>query len=71
MTYANTLTMQTRPTTSVDGLAVEVIAAEQEARAAFAAVPSYVECQAAAFVTQTAHLTSQQDERTFQTGGFV
>jgi hypothetical protein len=71
MTHTNTLTSETRSTTYVDGLEVEIFATEQEARAAFAAVPSYVECQAAAFVTQTAHLTSQQDERTFQTGGLL
>ena len=71
MTHSGTLALETRPTTNVDGLEVEVFVAEEEARAAFAAVPSYVECQAAAFVTQTAHLTSQPDERTFQTGGFV
>ena len=71
MIHANTLTTEARSTMLIDSLEVEVFATEQEARAAFAAVPSYVECQAAAFVTQTAHLTSQPDERTFQTGGLL
>ena len=45
MTQANTLTSETRPTTSVDGLEVDIFATEQEA-------------QAAAFVAQTAHIAS-------------
>ena len=58
MTQANTLTSETRPTTLVDGLAVEIFATEQEAQAAWNSVPSYVERQAAAFVAQTAHIVS-------------
>jgi hypothetical protein len=61
MTQANTLTSETRPTTSVDGLEVDVFATEEEAQAAFAAVPSYVERQAAAFVAQTAYIASEQE----------
>lgn len=57
----NTLTSETRSTTSVDGLEVEVFATEEEALAAFAAVPSYVLRQAAAFVAQTAHIASEYE----------
>jgi hypothetical protein len=53
MTHSDTLTSETRPTISVDGLEVEVFATEEEAQAAFATVPSYVEQQAAAYVAQT------------------
>ncbi len=61
MTPPNTLTSETRPTISVDGLEVEVFATEEEATLAFAAVPSYVGQQATAFVTQTAHIASEQE----------
>ena len=53
MTHADTLTSETRPTMSVDGLEVEVFLTEEEAQAAFATVPSYVEQQASACVAQT------------------
>ena len=53
MTHCDTLTSETRPTISVDGLEVEVFATEEEAQAAFATVPSYVEQQAAAYVAHT------------------
>jgi len=53
MTHCDTLTSETRPTISVDGLEVEVFATEEEAQAAFATVPSNVEQQAAACVAQT------------------
>jgi hypothetical protein len=53
MTHADTLTSETRPTMIADGLEVEVFATEEEAQAAFATVPSYVEQQAAASVAQT------------------
>ena len=53
MTHADTLTSETRPTISVHGLEVEFFATEEEAQAAFATVPSYVEQQAAACVSQT------------------
>jgi hypothetical protein len=59
MTHSDTLTSETRPTISVDGLEVEVFATEEEAQAAFAAVPSYVEQQAAAFVAATEHIASE------------
>jgi hypothetical protein len=61
MTHIDTLTSETRPTTLVDGLEVEVFATEEEAASAFAAVPSYVEQQVAVFVTQTAHIASEQE----------
>ena len=59
MTPVATLTHGTHPTIIVDGLEVELFATEAEALAAFAAVPSSVEQQAAAFVAQTAHLASR------------
>ena len=59
MTHADTLTSETRPTISVDGLKVEVFATEEEAQAAFAAVPSYVEQQVAASVAATEHFASE------------
>lgn len=49
MTHFASLTTEARSTTIVDGLEVELFATEEEALAAFAAVPSYVEQQAAAF----------------------
>ena len=61
MTHPDMLTTETRPTTNVDGLEVEVFATEQEAASAFAAVPSYVERQAAAFVVATEQIASQQE----------
>jgi hypothetical protein len=51
-----------RPTILDDGLEVEVFATEDEAQAAWNLVPSHVEHQAAAFVAQTAHIPSEQDE---------
>jgi hypothetical protein len=57
----DTLTSETRPTMLVDGLEVEIFATEEEAHAAFDAVPSFVSQQAAAFVTQTAHIASEQE----------
>lgn len=59
MISVDTLTPETRPMQVVDGLEVEVFATEEEAASAFAAVASYVEQQAAAFVTQTAHIASE------------
>ena len=59
MTHADTLTSETRPTISVDGLEVEVFATEEEAALAFETVPSYVEQQVAAFVTATEHFASE------------
>ena len=59
MTYADTLTSDTRPTTSVDGLEVEVFPTEQEAAAAFATVLSPEEQQAAAFVAATEYIASE------------
>jgi exopolyphosphatase/pppGpp-phosphohydrolase len=59
MTHSDTLTSETRPTTSVDGLEVEVLTTEEEAQAAFAAVPSHVEQQAAAFVAATEQIASE------------
>ena len=58
MTHVSTLTSETRPTTLVDGLEVEIFATEEEAHAAFDAVPSYVEQQAAAFVAHTITVAS-------------
>ena len=58
MTQPNTLTSETRPTIIDDGLEVEIFATEHEAASAFAAVPSYVERQAAAFVAQTTPIAS-------------
>jgi len=58
MTPVDTLTHGTRPTSIVDELEVELFATEEEALAAFATVPSYVEQQASAFVAQTARLAS-------------
>ena len=52
MTHSDALTSETRPTMSVDGLEVEVFMTEEEAQAAFATVPSYVEQQASARVAQ-------------------
>jgi hypothetical protein len=59
MTHADTLTSETRPTISVDGLEVEVFATEEEAALAFETVPSYVEQKAAAFVAATEHFASE------------
>ena len=59
MTHADTLTSETRPTISVDGLEVEVFLTEEEAQAAFATVPSHVEQQAAAFVAATKQIASE------------
>jgi hypothetical protein len=59
MTPPNTLTSETRPTISVDGLEVEIFATEEEAASAFAAVPSYVEQQVAAFVAATKQIASE------------
>jgi hypothetical protein len=53
MTHSDTLTSETRPIISVDGLEVEVFTTEEEAQATFATVPSYVEQQAAACAAQT------------------
>ncbi len=58
-THSDTLTSDTRPTTSVDGLAVEVFTTEEEAQVAFTAVPSYVAQQAAAFVAATEQIASE------------
>ena len=63
MIQTDTLTQQTRPTQVVDGLQVESFASEAEARAAFAAVPSYVEQQAAAFAAAPSPLASTGEER--------
>lgn len=52
-------TKEVRPTVLDDGLAVEVFATEDEAQAAWNAVPSYAERQLAAFVAQFAHITSE------------
>ena len=59
MTPPNTLTSETRPTISVDGLEVEIFATEEEAASAFAAVPNYVEQQAAMFVAATKQIASE------------
>lgn len=59
MTHADTLTSETRPTISVDGLEVEVFATEEEAALAFETVPSYVEQQADTFVAATEHFASE------------
>ena len=59
MTHADTLTSDTRPTTSVDGLVVEVFTTEEEAAIAFDTVPSHVEQQAATFVAATGHIASE------------
>jgi hypothetical protein len=59
MTPPNTLTSETRSTISVDGLEVEIFATEEEAASAFAAVPPYVEQQAAAFVAATKQIASE------------
>jgi hypothetical protein len=61
MTQVDTLTSETRPTIIDDGLEVEVFATEHEAASAFAAVPSYVERQAAAFVAATGPIASEQE----------
>ena len=58
MTHADTLTREARPTTTVDGLEVEVFASEEEAHSACNAVPSFVEQQAAAFVAHTTAIAS-------------
>jgi hypothetical protein len=58
MTHSDALTSETRPTTSVDGLVVEVFTTEEEAALAFATVPSHVEQQAAAFVAATKQIAS-------------
>jgi len=55
MTPANTLTHETRPTTLVDGLEVEVFATEEEAVAAWNSVPSYVERQGAIHKSLDSH----------------
>jgi hypothetical protein len=60
MTPSDALTLETRSTMRVDGLEVEVFATEEEARAAFDTVPSYVEQQAAAFVAATGPVVSEQ-----------
>ena len=57
------LTRQTRPMQIVDGLQVEVFTSEEEAVAAFAAVPSYVEQQAAAFAAAPSPLACTGEER--------
>lgn len=57
------LTHEARPMQIVDGLQVEMFASEDEARAAFAVVPSYVEQQAAAFATAPLPLASTGEER--------
>ena len=57
------LTPETRPMQVVDGLQVESFASEEEARAAFAAVPSYVEQQAAAFAAAPSPLARTGEER--------
>ena len=62
MTHADILTRETRPTTLIDGLEVEIFATEEEAASAWNSVPSYGEHQAAAFVAQTAHIASEQEE---------
>jgi hypothetical protein len=58
MTQTDTLTSRAQPTTCVDGLEVEVFTTEEEAASVFAAVPSSVEQQAAAFVAHTATMAS-------------
>jgi hypothetical protein len=57
----DTLTSETRPTTLVDDLEVEVFATEYEAASAWNSVPSYVEQQAAAFVAATGPIASEQE----------
>jgi hypothetical protein len=59
MSHSDTLTSDTRPTTSVDGLEVEVFTTEEEAQAAFATVLSHVEQQAVAFVAATKQIASE------------
>ncbi len=61
MTNPDTLTRETRPTITVDGLEVEAFATEEEAQAAWNIVPSYLESQAAVFVAQAAHIVSRHD----------
>jgi hypothetical protein len=59
MTHSDTLTSDTRPTISVDGLEVEVFMTEEEAQAAFETAPSNVEQQAAAFVAASEQVASE------------
>jgi hypothetical protein len=59
MTHSDTLTSDTRPTTLVGGLEVEVFTTEEEAQAAFETAPSNVEQQAAAFVAATEQVASE------------
>jgi len=61
MAHSDTLTSETRPTTLVDGLEVEVFTTEEEAASAFAAVPSYVGQQATAFVTKRRTLLANRN----------
>lgn len=58
MTHTASLMTRACPTVLVDGLEIELFATDAEALAAFAAIPSSVEQQAAAFVAATASLAN-------------